>query len=161
MVGSRRHLGPRRYPDATGDGQHALEVFWFALREPSRASAPVLAGPNGSYARPSARTCRVQAQLSRSRLWDRGRPLTPEAALAGRAWDRLRCADSGRCPNHDRTEGVAPLAVIGDAARIILLEEQDGGLCRSRYDQVGRTVPRGPQMSPTLDGTLADPQQIS
>ena len=62
-------------------------------------------------------------------------------------------------PRSDR--GGAPLALIGDAARIMLLEEQDGGLCRSRYDQVGRTVPRGPQMSPTLDGTLADPQQIS
>src|SRR3974377_1701075 len=37
--------------------------------------------------------------------------------------------------------------------------EQHGGPCRSRYDPVGRTVPRGPHMNPTPDSTLADPQE--
>src|SRR5215510_974393 len=39
-------------------------------------------------------------------------------------------------------------------------QEQDGGPGHSRYDCAGRIVRRGSQMSPTPDGTLADPDQI-
>src|SRR4051794_6502186 len=38
--------------------------------------------------------------------------------------------------------------------------EQHGGPCRSRYDPAGNTVPRAPQMRPTPDSTLDDPQQL-
>jgi hypothetical protein len=62
---------PESAPDTSGDGQHALQVSWFALQEPTRASAAVLAPCAARTAvlhRPSPRTRRVPAQLSRSRL---------------------------------------------------------------------------------------------
>ena len=73
------------FPDASSDGQDALEVFQLS--------------PRGAGSVPSNRN--RQSTLGPGRISivvssHRGRPfLTPEAALAGRAWDRPSSAGSG------------------------------------------------------------------